>query len=289
LTDLHVWRWPTKLAELLGKRSLGVLELAAGRSRRFQQERLPDVVAAVHDSKSDHVIITGDLTTLALLEEFEAARASLTPLLAGPERVTILPGNHDRYTRWATRHRFMERVFDPYLPDWNADPVKWIDSQTALLAFDPSRPGLSAQGWLPPHQLEAARRVFSEIQRVGGRWIVACHYPLVAPDHLQKHLRLKGIKNGHILSQWLSSTGRNHLYLCGHVHAVWAMRPRKIPNQLCLNAGPPTHVHTGHGPGPGFLIIDLEAGGDVRVTHRGWSASSWHDHELMFEPGFFAS
>ena len=45
----------------------------------------------------DYLVISGDLTQLALPEEFAKARMALRPLLKNQERVSIVPGNHDYY------------------------------------------------------------------------------------------------------------------------------------------------------------------------------------------------
>src|SRR5262249_11580287 len=71
---------------------------------------------AIRALEVDHVVITGDLSNLALEVEFELARAFLTDDLGlGPERVSIVPGNHDVYTRGALRTRRFTRFFAPYL------------------------------------------------------------------------------------------------------------------------------------------------------------------------------
>ena len=46
----------------------------------------------------DHVVVTGDLTNIALESEVEAARGWLAKI-GSPEVVTAIPGNHDAYVR----------------------------------------------------------------------------------------------------------------------------------------------------------------------------------------------
>ena len=60
----------------------------------------------------DHIAVTGDLVNLALEAEFAPARAWLESV-GPPDRVTVIPGNHDAYVR-ATQHRFAE-ASDDYL------------------------------------------------------------------------------------------------------------------------------------------------------------------------------
>ena len=83
LSDIHVWRWTINPARLLGKRAVGMLELLRGRARRFRLDRLESLVAKVESLRPDHVLITGDLTTTALPEEFEHAADAGGTAVAG--------------------------------------------------------------------------------------------------------------------------------------------------------------------------------------------------------------
>ena len=116
LSDIHVWRYAFNPLVLLNKRAVGMLSLVFRRARRFRLERLRDVVERVLSRDADHILITGDLTTTSLPAEFQAAREALADLLVDPSRVTVLPGNHDRYTRRAARVRDFERWFGAFAP-----------------------------------------------------------------------------------------------------------------------------------------------------------------------------
>lgn len=125
LSDLHVLDWSgTRPLEFANKRWTGVLNLAGGRRGKHPvavAERLADhlgqQVAAGH---IDHVIVSGDLTNLALDSEFRRARRVLDRI-GPPERLTVIPGNHDVYTAGAVRARAFEAHFgDLCAPDADA-------------------------------------------------------------------------------------------------------------------------------------------------------------------------
>jgi hypothetical protein len=93
--------------------------------------------------------------------------------------------------------------------------------------------------------------------------------------------------NAEQLTGWLATVGP-HLYCCGHVHAAWAFAPRRIPGQLCLNAGAPLlRDHAGDRP-PGFLEIVLD-GREVVVNHHSWKQGRWQDLRLYHCQSFFTS
>jgi 3',5'-cyclic AMP phosphodiesterase CpdA len=285
LSDIHIWQYPRDPRLLLGKRLWGVAQLAAGRARRFRLERIDSVVERVRSLRPDHVLITGDLTTTSLPAEFAEARARLAPLLADPRCATVLPGNHDRYTPRSVRDRLFEGSFGDYLPAPGFPWLRPLDGETAILGLDPSRAHPTSRGWLPPGQLEAARSLIGGRPRARRRLIVACHYPLAAPDAWRAELASKRLVNAGGLREWLATIGP-HLYCCGHVHAAWAFTPADLPGQLCLNAGAPLlHDPTGRRR-PGFLEIDLDGPG-VRVTHHAWDGNGWAAATLAAVPDFF--
>ena len=285
LSDIHVWRYTWDPRRLTSKRFLGMLDLLRGRARRFQLERLEAVVERVLQLDPDHILITGDLTTTALPAEFRDARRELAPILADPGRVTILPGNHDRYTTHAARNRTFELAFRDFLPDPEFPWLRRLDDRTAILGLDPTRPHISARGYLPPSQFERARALIADPTARPRRLIVACHYPAVAPPIYERELAMKRLKNDDEVREWLAEVGP-HLYCCGHVHAAWAFRPPEVPGQLSLNAGAPLmRDHTGFRL-PGFLSIELKGDG-VAVTHEAWTGLGWIAVPLVEDRAFF--
>ena len=238
LSDIHVWRYAFNPLRLFNKRAVGMVELLTGRARKFRLDRLDEVVARVEGLEPDHILISGDLTTTALPEEFRAARAALADLLIDSSRVTVIPGNHDRYTTGSVRYRQFEEWFGVFAPPGPYPWLRPLDHETAILGLDATRSHISARGFLPPEQLAKAREMVADPETRPRRLIVACHYPVAAPPVYMRELAAKRMKNAPEVRDWLGGIGP-HLYCCGHVHAAWAYSPPDVPGQLCLNAGAP--------------------------------------------------
>jgi 3',5'-cyclic AMP phosphodiesterase CpdA len=284
VSDIHFWRYAFNPLRLLSKRLLGTAVLLLGRARRFRIERVPELVRRVQSLQADHLLITGDLTTTALPAEFRAARAALSDWLKEREWVTIIPGNHDRYTLGAHSSRRFERFFEAFAPQRAYPWLRRIDAATAILGLDATRAGVSARGKLPRSQLLAAAGLLKSAGPI-PRLVVACHYPVAVPaDHLHEYRR-KPLVNAEELQRWLASIGP-HLFCCGHVHAAWAFQPEVLPNQLCLNPGAPLLVDKRNNRLPGFLEILLEGSG-VAVMHHVWGGDSWRVEELYRAEEFF--
>src|SRR5205085_424176 len=97
---------------------------------------LEAITEDVREVAPDAVILTGDLTSLSLPKEFERARAWVETL-GPPERVTVIPGNHDCYTFEAAAHRRFETTFADYLGG-SDDPypiVKRLGESVAIVGL----------------------------------------------------------------------------------------------------------------------------------------------------------
>jgi 3',5'-cyclic AMP phosphodiesterase CpdA len=285
LSDIHFWQYAFNPLRLMSKRLAGMASLLAGRARRFRLAGVPRLVERVRRLEPDHILITGDLTTTALPDEFRAARRALAEWLGDPTRATVIPGNHDRYTWWAHRSRRFERFFGEFAPRHQYPWLRQIDPKTAILGLDPTQAAVTARGRLALSQLAEARGLVAEAGRRAARLIVACHYPVAVPDRYDHELASKRMLNARELRDWLATIGP-HLYCCGHVHATWAHLPPEVPGQLCLNPGAPLlRAHSGRNR-PGFLEIELN-GRDVVVHHHAWTGEDWDVETLHEGVGFF--
>jgi 3',5'-cyclic AMP phosphodiesterase CpdA len=101
LSDPHLAPLPKpRWRDLIGKRVTGYINWQ--RNRRFvhDAEVLGKIVADLKAQAPDHIAVTGDLTNIALEEEFARGRKWLQEL-GSLHDVSLVPGNHDAYVRQA--------------------------------------------------------------------------------------------------------------------------------------------------------------------------------------------
>lgn len=110
LSDLHLWRLPRHPREMLGKRIFGLANLAASRWRKHRKPELQSVIQQALALNPNHAIIAGDITFTGLREEFDDAATVLKPLLDLPGGATVIPGNHDRYSREVVQQALFENT-----------------------------------------------------------------------------------------------------------------------------------------------------------------------------------
>src|SRR6266540_2423976 len=115
VSDLHVLSpHGVELRRVLfNKRLTGYANLVLRRGRMYRRDYLEAVLAAAAQ-RSDHVVVTGDVTNLSLESEYaEACR--LLDEIARVTEVTVVPGNHDIYLPSTARGRRFWRHFEPFL------------------------------------------------------------------------------------------------------------------------------------------------------------------------------
>ncbi len=90
ITGLHFRHWNAK-------RALGLANWHRGRRHLHLRSVADLIVADALAHHPDHIAVTGDLANLGLPGEFATALAWLEDL-GDPERVSVVPGNHDIYS-----------------------------------------------------------------------------------------------------------------------------------------------------------------------------------------------
>lgn len=186
LSDVHLGPLPDFRPRHWGvKRGLGYLNW----HRNRKHVHLPDVLAAlVSDLKAqpiDHVAVTGDLVNLGLPAEYERALDWLRNL-GTPDRVTVVPGNHDIYVRlrgdpgiarWAAY--MTEAAHGQLLPAVPTFPFVRRRGGVALIGLNsavPTRP-LIASGTLGLAQRTAVADLLDRLGRENVVRIVLIHHP----------------------------------------------------------------------------------------------------------------
>jgi 3',5'-cyclic AMP phosphodiesterase CpdA len=115
-SDLHLLSLEgVTLGRFLNKRLTGWAMLRFHRKSVHKPQAVRAVADEVKRARIDHVTITGDLTNLALEPEFDLVRRFLEHDLGlDRDQVSVVPGNHDVYTRGSA----VKRRFEQYCADW---------------------------------------------------------------------------------------------------------------------------------------------------------------------------
>lgn len=117
ISDLHILDLTgVTTRQFLNRRIAGGMNLILRRAREFRPEILEILVEDLIQEGVDHVLVSGDVSSLAFEPEFQRV-FDLLKLLGNRGRVSVVPGNHDYYTYHAAEvHRF-EKTFYPFMFD----------------------------------------------------------------------------------------------------------------------------------------------------------------------------
>jgi 3',5'-cyclic AMP phosphodiesterase CpdA len=277
-SDLHLLSLEgVPLRRFLNKRLTGWVNLRLKRGHLHKASHVRAIAREIARAKVDHVIVTGDLTNLALEPEFELARSVLRDELGiDPSRVTVVPGNHDLYTDGARR----SRRFEHYFADWlKSDlpelavtgvgapfPVVKLRGSVAIVALSSAVPRAPfvAAGELGTAQLDALGRVLAHPEVASRTLVLALHHP---PVHGWSRLKghLEGLRDAPALLSMLMSVRRG-LVLHGHLH-------RRIHRVVTTHVGALQQVGATsaslHDENPdrmaGFNVYEIDERGVARI------------------------
>ncbi len=220
LSDLHATPVePVRARDLLGKRMLGWLSWRARRRHRHRPEVLDALIDDVHALAPDQIVVTGDLTNVALTSEFAAARTWLERIGA-PERVFLVPGNHDAYV--AVPREVSWDLWSAWMaPDGNGAPVTpefptlRTRGPAAFVGICSARPTLPffATGAVGPAQLERLEKLLTELALAELFRVLLIHHPPTAGATGRR----RALRDGPALRAVLRRTGAD-LVLHGHMH-----------------------------------------------------------------------
>ncbi len=199
LSDPHLGPIPeARVSELLGKRFFGMMNWIGARRRNFGASTLGPLLTDLMAQAPDHICVTGDLVNLSLPEEFDTGATFLTSL-GEPDRVSVVPGNHDAYVRSAM-HYHLEH-WAPFLSGDDTHPHTPVDvdafpyvrrrGPVAVVGVSTAIPTaiFLASGEAGRGQLARLRALLLQLKEEGLFRAVMIHHPPVGTRPFHRDLR----------------------------------------------------------------------------------------------------
>lgn len=183
------------MGQLLNKRATGYVNWWRHRVHLHVPEALAGIVADIKAQQPDHIALTGDLVNVALPQEYRRA-ADWLAALGPPDRVTVIPGNHDAYVSvpwaeslglWGT---YMAGDGQPPAAGFDVFPTIRRRAGIALIGLSTGvpKPPFLATGDLGAEQLARAEKLLAETGREGLCRVVLIHHPPLTDQSRWKHL-----------------------------------------------------------------------------------------------------
>lgn len=249
------------------KRALGFLNWHRARKNVHRRETADRLIADAVSLRADHIVITGDLITLGLPQEYERALTWLQTV-GPPHRVTVVPGNHDIYSklhgdagiaRWAAymggdaeTHAF------PFVR--RIGPVALIGLNSAV-----ETPPFVASGRLGPEQIDIASDLLQRLGDEGVARVVLIHHPPLpglAPSR-------RALRDAAHLARMLARSGAE-LVLYGHNHRpveTWLPADTGAIPVIGAASSSASFVHKNESLARYNLFTFFKSGERVRIRH----------------------
>jgi 3',5'-cyclic AMP phosphodiesterase CpdA len=229
----------------------------------------------------DLVIISGDFTQRARVEQFRAASAYLNRLRQAGHQLLVVPGNHDIplydvATRFmAPLHRYKHYISRTLCPWFEGDDV-------AVLGLNTARSLTIKDGRINHDQIALMRERFDTVAPHKTR-ILVTHHPLFAMP-IGKGGELSEAVGHHDDAVQAVCQAGVHIALAGHFHRTYAEAARKMVEtagaSLVIQAGTATSTRLRNDEPQSFNWIHTAGRGHLELQVIVWDGASFQrgDH-----------
>jgi len=226
VTDPHFQSFAgARWSDFTGKRAVGALNLVVNRRRMHKMELLAALGEDLKEQEPDHLVVSGDLSNVSLVSEWQAALRWLEALGRSSADVTVIPGNHDAYVPSVVETGAFEGLFAAYQTTErdgeragrirHAYPFLRIRGPLALICLNScvATGDLGAWGDIGAEQLSAARELLNAPESRAKRRVVVLHHPPV----MLKGGEDRNLRDRVALSDLVAKSGAE-LIIHGHDH-----------------------------------------------------------------------
>lgn len=261
--------------DYFNKRIIGFLYWKSNRKRHMTDDWRNRLIEDLQGYDPGHIAVTGDLTNLALEDEFHRGREWLESLGAAND-VSVIPGNHDAYVRGAFRRSadtwapFM--VGDDANPDEITFPYVRRRNGVALIGTSSgvAMPPFVAAGMFGAAQARRLKAVLSDPALKNDFKIVMIHHP----PHAGATIALSALFDAARFRGVIEAAGAD-LVLHGHTHLATVASipgPRKPVPVIGVPAA--SNGTGARRPAARFNLFDIERTGEANWsclwTERGF-------------------
>lgn len=271
---------PVTFTDILNKRFFGYLSWLRRRRALHRLEVLAALVEDMGERTPDHLVVTGDLTNIALEEEFTQVAKWLHDL-GTPEAVSVIPGNHDAYvdvpweTSLAKWQPFMSDETESGAAGGPEDfPFVRYRGPAAIIGLSSAQPTplFCAHGTLGDAQLNRLAALLNRLGKEGWFRVVLLHHPPSQDDIAWRKRLVDAVP----FCQVVSEAGAE-LVLHGHDHTFGSERIASVAGDIPVMGVPSASAgHEDKKPTAHYQLYDIESDGNgwrIGVTARGYDPS----------------
>ena len=245
----------------------------------------PTVVAGAErwliEERPDLVVISGDFTQRAKVDQYREAGAFLDRLEAAGLKTLGVPGNHDvplydfvqRFTR--PLHRYRRYIDDDLCP--------WFESERlAVLGINTARSLTFKDGRISHEQMAIIRERFHEVPKDRTK-ILVTHHPLFEMPIGEAGEASEAVGRQGEALQAVAEAGV-HILLAGHFHRSFTQSARRMVKNagpaLVIQAGTATSTRLRAGETQSFNLVETHDNRTVDVQVMGWDGAAFRGGDV---------
>ena len=240
----------------------------------------PAVVAGAEawltEHRPDLVVISGDFTQRARVEQYREAGAFLDRLEAAGLRTLGVPGNHD-VPLYDVIHRFVRPLhrYRRYIDD---ELCPWFENERlAVLGINTARSLTFKNGRINHDQMALIRERFRSVPADRTRVLVT-HHPLFAMPIGEAGGLTKVVEQHDDAIEAVCEAGV-HILLAGHFHRSFSGSAREMVKKagpaLVIQAGTATSTRLRAGEAQSFNLIETKRNDLVDIQVIEWNGSAF--------------
>jgi len=278
-SDLHLSAHPLGLTarDYFGKRLIGWLNHKGRRGKSFADAETitQKLVEDLKQNSYDHLIFSGDATTLGMKNEYQTVLQSFGDFAELPGGVAT-PGNHDYYTRRSRRNGLFEETFSAWMKGLRVGPLPYPFAKKVgdywLVVVNSAQPNTvpwDSRGRVGRKQRGLLIKLMQQLPNEPK--ILVTHYPLLLDNTKAEH-RWRRCRDAKQLAEIVKEYSVR-LWVHGHRHTPYFIEATaERPFHLCC-AGSVTQKTRWS-----YAIYELDAG-KLSITRR-----RWNEVQKQFEP-----
>lgn len=241
--------------------------------------------AWLQERQPDLVIVSGDFTQRARVEQFQEAAAWLNRLRAAGHQILAVPGNHD-IPLYDVMRRFAAplRRYKRYI---SSDLCPWFENESvAVLGINTARSLTFMDGRINREQMRMIEERFAKVPAEKTR-ILVTHHPLFAMP-IGEGTELSEAVGRHEDAVKAVCRAGVHVALAGHFHRTYASAARKMVETaggaLVIQAGTATSTRLRNEELQSFNWIHAHRNNDIELQVVAWDGSGFRrGNHVRFE------
>lgn len=239
--------------------------------------RIVDAATAwLEERRPDLVIVSGDFTQRARVEQFRQASAWLNRLRAAGLETLVVPGNHD-VPLYDVARRFMAplRRYKRYISN---ELCPWYEgSEVAILGLNTARSLTIKDGRINHDQLDMLRERFARVPGHKTR-ILVTHHPLFEMP-IGRGGELSEAVGRHDDAVKAACEAGVHVALAGHFHRTYAQAAQKMVahsgGALVIQAGTATSTRLRNAEPQSFNWLHVRGNNEMELQVIVWDGTAF--------------